>query len=120
MRVDLNAPAGLLLDRIVNSASFPKVLAWDGRIGVRFKYSLVMGEVPLDRAQSLAAQNVSDGSVVWLETQMKHFSDAKPEAGSSLDVTLRYSVGFETEKPSPIIRAREDYLAAIRSARLGA
>ena len=119
VRVDLNAPAGLLLDRIVARAALPKVWQWEGKIGVRFTYTLMNDEKPLDRRKSLAVQDVADRSVVWLKTRMSQFSDAAPIQGSVLDVTLRYSVAFRPENFSSLDRARERYLAAIHHAGLG-
>lgn len=88
MRVGLNAPAGLLLDRIVACGALPKVWQHEGRIGVRFTYTLMNGQQALDRAKSLATQNVADRSVVWRKTRMSQFSDVAPIEGSALDVTL--------------------------------
>jgi len=73
VRVELNAPVGLLLDRIVARAGLPKVWQWEGRIGVRFTYTLMNGQEALDRGKSLAAQNVTDRSVVWPKTRMSQF-----------------------------------------------
>lgn len=69
VRVELNAPVGLLLDRIVAKAGLPKVWQWEGPIGVRFTYTPMNGQEALDRGKSLAAQNVTDRSVVWLKTR---------------------------------------------------
>ena len=120
LRVDLDSPAGLLLDRIVERTGLPKVWQFDGRIGVRFTYALMSGEQPLDGGKSLAAQNVADRSVVWLETRMMQFSDAILVQGWVLDVTLRHGGKSLRDKPDPMVRAREMYLAAIRNSRLGA
>jgi hypothetical protein len=117
VRVDLNAPAGLMLDRIITRAALPKVLQYEGRIGVRFTYTLMNGEEELDRAKSLAQQGVADRSVVWLKTRMTQFSDAAPLEGSVLNVTFRKAM-FEAS--DPMIGAREEYRAAIRQAHLGA
>ncbi len=119
VRVDLNAPAGMLLDRIVARAALPQVWQWEGKIGVRFTYTLMNDEKPLDRRKSLAVQDVADRSVLWLKTRMSQFSDAAPIQGSVLDVTLRYSVAFQPQNFSSLERARERYLAAIRGAGLG-
>lgn len=118
--VDLNAPAGLLLDRIIARAGLPKVWQFDGRIGVRFTYTLMNGERALERGTSLAAQNVTDRSVVWLKTRMTQFPDAAVIEGSVLDSTMRYAVASQPENPDPMARAREKYLVAIRNAHLGA
>ena len=118
MPVDLHAPAGLLLDRIVGRAGLPKVWQFDGRIGVRFTYTLMNDEQDLDRGKSLAAQNVADRSSIWLKTRMVQFSDATPLQGSVLDVTLREVVEYQAKRPDPMVRAREKFLAAIRNAHL--
>jgi hypothetical protein len=119
VRIDVNAPAGLLLDRIVARAALPKVWQYESRIGVRFTYTLMNGQQTLDRGKSLAAQNVEDRSVIWLKTRMSQFSDVEPIEGSALDVTFRGAVVSQPEKSDPMVRAREKYLAAIRQARLG-
>lgn len=118
--VDLNAPAGLLLDRIVARAALPKVWQYEGRIGVRFTYTLMNGQQALDRAKSLGAQNVANRSIVWLKTRMSQFSDVASIEGSALDVTLRDALVSQPGPPDPMVGAREKYLAAIRQARLGA
>lgn len=120
VRLDLNAPAGLLLDRILARASLPKVWQYEGRIGVRFTYTLMNGQQGLERAQSLAAQNVADRSVVWLKTRMAQFSEVEPMEGSTLDVTMRDAEVSQPGKPDPMVRAREKYMAAIHEAGLGA
>ena len=116
----LNAPAGLLLDGIVARAALPKVWQHEGRIGVRFTHMLMNGQQALDRAKSLATQNVAERSVVWRKTRMSQFSDVAPIEGSALDVTLRDALVSQPGTPDPMVGAREKYLAAIRQARLGA
>jgi hypothetical protein len=120
VRVDLNAPAGLLLDRIVARAALPKVWQHDGRIGVRFNYTLMNGDEALDRGKSLSAQNVAGRAILWLKTRMSYFSDAAPMKGSALDVTFRAPAVAQPENSDAMFRAREKYIAAIRQARLGA
>jgi len=120
MRVDLNAPSGLLLDRIVTRAALPKVWQHDDRIGVRFTYTLMTSAEALDRAKSLIAQNVTDRSILWLKTRMSYFSDAAPIQGSLVAVTFRGPTFGPVENPDAMFRAREKYLAAICQARLEA
>jgi hypothetical protein len=120
MRVDLTAPAGLLLDRIVARAVLPKVWQYQGRIGVRFAYTLISAEHELDRGKSLAAQNVTDRASVKLQTRMVQFSEATPIEGSILDVTLREKVEYQPQRLDPLVPAREKFLKAIRDAHLGA
>jgi hypothetical protein len=76
--VDLFCPAGVLLDELRLSLKLPSSLEYDGRIGVRFEYHLVRDHVRLSRAQTLADQAVTAGSVLWIESEAKYFAATDP------------------------------------------
>jgi hypothetical protein len=112
VKADLDAPAGVLLDRIVDRARLPKVWQYEGRIGVRFSYTLMNGEQELDRGRPFSAQNVVDKSVLWLKTRMSPFSDAAPMEGSLTAMTFR-NVPIEPALPDSVSAARQEYLSAM-------
>lgn len=114
LKVELHAPAGLLLDRVVAGFRLPKIWHHEGRIGVRFTYSLVNGDRVLDRAKALGEQDVGASAVLWLKTQMTQFSEAEPVAGSIGSATFRGQSGADALR-----EARRQYLSAVRAAGLG-
>jgi hypothetical protein len=118
LSVDLGAPAGVLLDRIVNRAGLPKLWQHEGRIGVHFTYTLMKETQALDRARSLSSQDVTDKSVVWLKTQMSPFSATAPMDGALGAATFRSGVASESPSLDPMLTARQTYLSAIRRAAL--
>lgn len=114
--VDLNAPAGLLLDRVVARAALPR--RWEyggGKIGVQFTYTLMNGNKELDRSTALVAQNVSDRAVLWIRTVMSQFSEVAPVEVHGKDTIFRVKSG---DSESLMAGARAAYFAAIRQARL--
>jgi hypothetical protein len=118
LRADLNAPAGVLLDRVVKRAGFPKIWHYDGRIGVRFDYELMNGDQPLERGRLLSAQNVADRAILWLKTRMSPFSEAAALEGTMTSTT------FRAETSGPFVEkylsgAHEAYLRAVHAAQLG-
>jgi TIR domain len=97
---NLDEPAGLYLDRIVDVFKLPKVFDHDGRIGVRFGYRLKLGSKTLERGLALTAQQVTDRSVLWLETTMTPYAQSDPMAGSIHPATFRH-IDFNA-RPHPV------------------
>ena len=89
LKVSLAEPAGLCLDRMVEGFRLPKVFDHEGRLGVRFGYQLKLENETLSRALSLAAQQVRDKSVLWLETTMTPYSQSDPLTGSLQSTAFR-------------------------------
>jgi hypothetical protein len=89
LRVNLDEPAGLCLDRIVDGFGLPRVFDHEGRIGVRFDYSLKSGNETLARGLPLNAQRIANKSVVWLETTMKSYAQSDPTSGVLQPATFR-------------------------------
>lgn len=91
LTVNLDAPAGIYLDQLVDTFRLPKVFDHDGRIGVRFSYRLKLGDVSLERGLPLATQQVVDRSVLWLETVMTPYAQSDPMAGALQPAVFRHS-----------------------------
>jgi hypothetical protein len=84
---DLDTPAGVYLDRILNDFKLPRTFDYDGRAGVRYGYRLMNANRPLERAIPLAVQDVKNRSILWLETTITPYSQSLP-----LEGTLRPTV----------------------------
>jgi hypothetical protein len=91
VRTALEFPAGVLLDRLVSSFKLPKSFDHEGRVGVRFDYTLARGDRTLDRAVPLSAQGVQENDVLWLETTMTPYSQSEPVRGRLTAAVLRHS-----------------------------
>jgi hypothetical protein len=115
MRVDLAAPSGVLLDRVVRDLSLPRQLGVGDTIGVRYEYRLVSADKPLVRGQRLAAQGVAPGDVLSLEVEMIPFAKGQPVSGVLAAATFR---GAEP-RTSPLDDARRQLLAAVSRAGFG-
>jgi hypothetical protein len=113
-RVDLGAPAGVLVDEVRQRMKLPEALDHQGRVGVRFHYHLAREETRLDRSKALAAQGVTAGSVVWLECEMVPFAAVDAQRGEMGRVVFR-GLG----DPDPTEEARRVLLARINDAGLG-
>ena len=87
--VDLNGPAGLLLDRLRDTFDLPTQLDYDGKLGVRFEYRFRLGDHVLNRGLSLSQQGVEPGGVLWLEFDMIPFSTKNPIKGELSVSTFR-------------------------------
>jgi hypothetical protein len=118
---NLEEPAGMSLDRIITGFKLPRVLDYEGRMGVRFGYRLMNGDRPLDRGIPLAAQGVKDKGVLWLETTMTPYSHSEAAYGTPKPVVFRGGRSRIEEKEKAHIEAlaRQEYLAAIRRNGLG-
>ena len=118
LKVSLDEPAGLCLDRIVDGFRLPKVFDHEGRVGVRFGYQLRHDDTTLNRAGSLASQQVGDKAVLWLETSMTPYSQSNPIAGSlhptafrGLDLSSAVEGGATTSRDHGLEKAKVEELA---------
>jgi hypothetical protein len=82
LKVSLEEPAGVYLDRFITAFELPKVFDHEGRVGVRFSYKFVSSGQPLDRGIPMTAQNVKDKAVLWLETTMTPYSQSEAISGA--------------------------------------
>lgn len=123
LKVDLDAPAGLYLDRVIRSFDLPIELGYKGRSGVRYSYRLMHDEFALNRNVSLASQGIQNKSILWLETTITPYSQSGPLRGS-----LNYGVYRSSEDlpdrreddPTTLVRiAQRELLRAIVESGLG-
>jgi len=121
---DLDTPAGVYLDRILNDFKLPRTLDYEGRGGVRYGYRLMNTNRPLDRSIPLAGQDVKNKSILWLETTITPYAQSVPLQG-----TLRPTVFRGRRSPEEDSRAtlealgalgRKQYMATITRNGLGA
>jgi hypothetical protein len=89
VRVDLSQPVAISIERLIGELNLPKQLSHEGGIGVRFSYQLALEDEVLARMQSLSAQRVRSGAILWLRTTMTTFSATVPVAGGHTSVTFR-------------------------------
>jgi hypothetical protein len=82
LHADLTAPAGVILDRIIEALRLPRSLQHQDRVGVRFKYSLSVRGRTLARAEPLEEQRIHEGEVLWLVTKLLPFAGIEPAEGS--------------------------------------
>jgi TIR domain len=113
VKVDMTAPAGLLLDRVVSGLELPRRLDHQGVMGVEFVYRLVCGDIHLTRGQSLIHQGVREFDVLWLEVEIAPFAAGHPVSGDLSAATYRNGTGSDTAAP------RKALLAAIEAAGFG-
>lgn len=116
MKLDLDVPSGIHLDRVVADLALPKQLDHQGIMGVSYEYRLVHDDERLERAKSLAVQGVREGAVLWLEVEMKPFAK-----GQAVDGELG-SARFRGAGPGDmaVLEARRALLDAVVDAGLGA
>jgi hypothetical protein len=115
MSSNLAAPAGMLLNAIIDTCALPRSLDHQGQVGVRFEYRLLRDSVPLDFERPLQDQGVQAHSVLWLECRMQPFAATAPLAGTLAPATFR---GDRSAGRAMKIAQRR-LTAAIRAADLG-
>jgi TIR domain len=93
LRLDLDLPAGVHLDRVISGLGLPRRLHHQNVMGTEFAYRLMYDDARLDRARSLAAQGVREGAVLWLEVEMRPFAAGEPISGDLSTATYRGSAG---------------------------
>ncbi len=112
VRVNLQEPCAMVVERFVRELGLPRQVAHGTALGFHISYALARDDHRLGAAQSLAAQGVGPGQLLWLETDLRPFAGAEPVAGSLGNATFR---GLETEGRA---EARNQLLAAIQRAGL--
>jgi hypothetical protein len=76
---DLEAPAGLLLDYVINRLQLPRQISVLGAVGLDLSYRLTSGGAPLDRALSAGAQGLRSRSALSLEVTTREFARTAPQ-----------------------------------------
>jgi transposase len=72
--VDLESPAAVVTENVVEYLGAPRQQDHEGRLGCRYDYSLSDGRQTLDPVRSLKAQNITEKSLVWLQVQITPFA----------------------------------------------
>jgi len=114
LKLDLDVPAGVPLDRVVADLGLPRRLDHRGVMGVTYEYRFAHEDAPLARAKSLSAQGVSAGAVLWLEVEMKPFAAGEAVAGQLGQATFR---GDESALRRPLTEAVKAAGFGVRPAR---
>lgn len=91
IKVDLDAPALLLIDRIVTLLDAPRQTDHKGLFGCRYEYNLSGGEgkTILTHQLSLRSQGVSAKDVLWLEITIKPFAAGESTGDLPTATTFR-------------------------------
>jgi hypothetical protein len=113
-QVDLEQPAGAVVNAIRDAFALPKSFDHQGRIGVRFEYHLALDDKRLQRAGRLGDQGVAANSIVWLECEMMPVAAQSPHEGT-LTKTVFRGVGSD----SVVDSARKYLIGCINERHLG-
>lgn len=113
VRVLLDAPVGVCLDRFVTDLRLPRKLDHQGLVGTRYDYNLLRGEERLARDVPFSAQGVGQATVLTLETEVTPFAAAAPVAGSVS------SVRYRSSDEQAYAEAERAVMAAVARAGLG-
>jgi hypothetical protein len=89
LQADLAAPAGVLLDRVIEALRLPRSVQHDDRIGFRLKFSLSARDGTLSRSEPLREQGVHEGDTLWLNTKYLPFAGAEPVEGAMESALFR-------------------------------
>jgi hypothetical protein len=80
--VDLDAPAGLVIEETRTRLGLPRRLAVNDMVGLDLRYRVLRAnEQPLDRTRSLREQGVAERAVLALEVTVEEFAVVAPVAG---------------------------------------
>jgi len=117
LRVSMDIPCGVFLDRFLSDLMLPKQQDLQGRLGVRYEYSLVYQSHSLSPGLSLKSQGVQPNSPLELEVEMQPFSAHPPIAGALMATTFR---GESDEEEAELLEeARRLLITAVNRAGLG-
>jgi hypothetical protein len=90
--VDLESPAAVVTESVIEYLGAPRQQDYEGRIGSRYDYSLSNGRQTLDAVRSLTAQNVTEKSLLWLQVKITPFAAGENVAGEVIGTTFRGSL----------------------------
>ena len=91
IRVLLDAPVGLCIDRLVSDIGVPRQIDYQGIIGIRFRYDLLHNDQPLAKDASFRAQGIEPGTVLRLFSRPAMFAADAPVDGSLPSAGFRSS-----------------------------
>lgn len=74
LRLALDTPTAVHLERLVRDLRLPERLDYQGRVGLALRYQLAHGEQTLLRGKTLAQQGVQAGAVLVLEVITSQFA----------------------------------------------
>jgi hypothetical protein len=114
MKVVMNTPVAMIVQQIQTKLGLPLQLDIEGRVGCRFKYSLVHDNTALRTEASLTAQNVRPGAMLWFQIEMEPFSSTAPVSGKIEKVTFR-----SAQEDEVIHAARRHYMTVVSRVGLG-
>ncbi len=80
LRVDLDEPAGVFLERVLALLRLPRRISVRDRIGIDMTYRLLVDGHPLQRQHALQRQGVRDRQAVLLEVEATSFEAAPPSS----------------------------------------
>lgn len=105
LEVDMNAPAGMIIEKAICTYDLPLDRTVLGREAIRFVYSISNGNRRLDPARSLTEQGAADGTVLNLEIRVLVRTGGSG-TGTELETLLR------TDRLRDLDRRREVEAAA--------
>ena len=112
LRVLLDAPVGVCIDRLVTDLQLPQQLDHQGIVGFRCRYHLLRGDARLARDAPFRTQQIGPGAIVTLAMEMTPFAaDAPMEGGLS-------SALFRSSDEQAYAGAQRAVLAAVARAGL--
>jgi hypothetical protein len=117
LKVSMDAPSGVFVDRLVSDLKLPRQHDYQGVIGVQYEYKLVYQNHPLARQLSFKSQGIRTNSIVWLEVKMKPFASRPPVEGAITTATFRG--GSDQDDAEAHQEARRTLMTALTRAGLG-
>jgi hypothetical protein len=100
---ELDAPAGVLLDRLVAAWQLPTYQPLDprGRIAVRVAYTLLHAERRLDRGERLSAAGVRHADILILQSEFQFVAATEPATAASAGSVFRGSPCVSSDPAAP-------------------
>ncbi len=123
VRMNLQEPSAMVVERFVRDMELPKQVAHNTVMGFHVKYAFARDGQRLEPARSLAAQGVTPGHLLWLETRLQPFAATDPISGHLTSATFRLTDAMTRviDPSSDVLartEARKELLSAIRRAGL--
>jgi hypothetical protein len=112
LRLPLETPVAVAVERIVTSLELPRESPGGHGVNLRFDYGLAKHDLTLADTKSLGDQGVADNDVLWLETSVAPFSSTQPVRTSAGRVTYRSAPAKKRADPASDERRAQDALRA--------
>jgi hypothetical protein len=112
LRLPLQTPVAVAIERIVTGLELPRESPGGHGINLRFDYGLAKDEVTLADTKSLGDQGIAENDVLWLETSVVPFSSTQPVRASAGHVTYRSAPAKKRADPASEERRAQDALRA--------